>query len=263
MKQEQYISYENIIFELEQIKQGDIVYIVSDILKLSVVCRENGERMDLNRFIDSIQQKVGPEGTVLIPTFNWDFCKGETYDIRKTVSRTGALGNAALKRTDFQRTRHPLYSFMVWGKAKEELANADGKDAFGEDSVFGYLYRNKAKALVIGLPTLSGLTFIHYIEQMVGVPYRYSKDFTAGYIDENGVETVKTYSMYVRDLDMDPKHINGFEPLGKILEEKGISVNYLINGIPFHVVNLVEMYPVVEADILQNDSRNMYVYNHI
>jgi len=263
MKQEQYISYENIIFELEQIKQGDIVYIVSDILKLSIACRENGERMDLNRFIDSIIKKVGPEGTVLIPTFNWDFCKGETYDIRKTVSRTGALGNAALKRTDFKRTRHPLYSFMVWGKDRELLVDMDAKDAFGKDSVFGYLHRNHAKALVIGLPTLSGLTFIHYVEQMVGVPYRYAKDFTAGYIDENGVESLKTYSMYVRDLDMDPRHINGFQPLAEILDEKGISVTYLINQVTFHVVDLVEMYPVVEADILLNDSRNMYVYNHI
>ena len=111
---EHYISYYKIIDELKEICRGDIVYVVSDILALSVKARENKERMDLNRFIDSIIDKVGKEGTILIPTFNWDFCKGETFDIRKTVSRTGALGNAALKRPDFKRSKHPLYSFMIW-----------------------------------------------------------------------------------------------------------------------------------------------------
>lgn len=259
----QYVSFEKIISKLENINQGDILYIVSDILRLSIVCRENSERFNLDRFLDSIINKVGPEGTVLIPTFNWDFCKGETFDIRKTVSRTGALGNAALKRADFKRSKHPLYSFMVWGKDRELLTEMDPKDAFGADSVFGYLHRNKAKALVIGLPTLSGLTFIHYVEQMVGVPYRYSKDFTAGYIDSNGSESQKTYSMYVRDLDMDPRHIEGFKPLGDILEDKGISKNYCINEVEFHIVDLEKMYAVVEDDIVNNDSKNMYHYNHL
>lgn len=260
---DKYISYENIIGCFDEIARGDIVYVVSDVLALSVKARENKERMDLNRLIDSILNKVGPEGTVLIPTFNWDFCKGETFDIRKTVSRTGALGNAALKRADFKRSKHPLYSFMIWGKDRELLTEMDPKDAFGADSVFGYLHRNKAKALVIGLPTLSGLTFIHYVEQMVGVPYRYSKDFTAGYVDANGSESQKTYSMYVRDLDMDPRHIDGFRPLGDILEYKGISINYCINEVEFHIVDLERMYAVVEDDIVNNDSKNMYYYNHL
>lgn len=258
-----YISYENIMEHIEGIQKGDIVYVVSDILDLSVKAREHKERMDLNRFIDSILAKVGLEGTVLIPTFHWGFCKGEAFDIKRTASKTGALGNAAIKRADFKRTAHPIYSFMVWGKDQEQLVSLDAKESFGKESVFGYLHRNEAKALVIGLPTMSGLTFVHYIEQMVGVPYRYNKDFTAPYIDENGEKSIRTYSMYVRDLEMDPRHINGFLPLGEMLEEMGISVNYEVNGIPFHVVDLNAMYPVVEADIKENDSRNMYVYNHL
>ncbi len=259
----QYISYQNILDNLDEIRNGDIVYVVSDILALSVQARENGERMNLDHFIDSIIGKAGPEGTVLIPVFNWDFCKGVTFDIRKTVSRTGALGNAALKRADFKRSKHPLYSFMIWGKDRDMLTEMDPKDAFGADSVFGYLHRNKAKALVIGLPTLSGLTFIHYVEQMVGVPYRYSKDFTAGYIDEEGNESQKTYSMYVRDLDMDPRHIDGFRPLGDILEDRGVSVTYRMNDVEFHIVDLAEMYAVTKEDIVNNDSKNMYHYNHL
>lgn len=256
-----YIAYDEIINQITDVKPGDIIYIVSDILQLSIVSRENGVRFDINKFIDSILEKVGPEGTLLIPAFNWGFCKGETFDIRKTVSKTGALGNAALKRADFKRSRHPLYSFMVWGRDRELLTEMDPKDAFGPGTIFEYLHQNKAKALVIGLPTLAGLTFIHYVEQIVGVPYRYAKDFTAGYVDDNGVESVKTYSMFVRDLEMDPRHIDGFRPLGEILEQLNISKTYQFNDVEFHVVDLENMFVITKMDITLNDSRNMYVYN--
>lgn len=263
VKATEYVPYENILQQIEDVQQGDIIYIVSDILQLSLASREAGVRFDRNRFIDSILEKVGPEGTVLIPTFNWGFCKGETFDISKTVSKTGALGNAALKRADFKRSKHPIYSFMIWGKFQQELTEMDPADAFGPGTIFEFLHRNKAKALVIGLPTMSGLTFCHYVEQMVGVPYRYLKNFTAGYVDEQGEESQKTYSMYVRDLEMDPRHIDGFRPLGEILEKLNISKKYMFNEVPFHVVDLEHMYVVEELDITLNDSRNMYVYNKI
>lgn len=256
-----YIPYDQVIEKIEGINKGDIVYVVSDILALSVAARENGERFDIQKFIDTILEKVGETGTVLIPTFNWGFCKGETFDIRKTVSKTGALGNAAMKRADFKRSKHPIYSFMVWGKEQEYLVNMDYSEGFGPESIFGYMHEKKAKALVIGLPTLAGLTFIHYVEQCVGVPFRYSKAFTANYIDENGKEEIKTYHMYVRDLEKDPQYVDGFKPLGDILEKLNVSTTCFYNEVEFHVVDLESTYEVTKIEILHNDSRNLYVYN--
>ena len=39
----------------------------------------------------------------------------------------------------------------------------------------------------------------HYFEQLMNVKYRYHKNFSAGYIDENGRKKNKEYSMYVRN----------------------------------------------------------------
>lgn len=256
-----YISFEQVINQIEGIEKGDIVYVVSDILALSLAARENKEKFDIQKFIDTILEKVGEEGTVLIPTFNWGFCKGETFDKRKTVSKTGAIGNAAIKRADFKRTKHPIYSFMVWGKDMDYLADMDYQEGFGPESIFGYMHEKKAKALVIGLHTLAGLTFIHYVEQCVGVPFRYSKAFTAKYIDENGQEEEKTYCMYVRDLIKDPQYVDEFRPLGDILEKLNVSTTQYINGVEFHIVDLVTTFEITKIEILFNDSRNLYVYN--
>lgn len=255
------VAYDEILSKLDNVQAGDTLYVVSDILQLSLYCREQKVRFDRNRFLDSILEKVGSEGTVLIPTFNWGFCKGETFDINKTISKTGALGNAALKRTDFRRTKHPLYSCMIWGKNQDALTEMDPKDSFGPGTVFEYLQKQNAKVLIIGLPALQGTTYIHHVEQVVGVPYRYHKEFRAPYVDREGVSVEKTYRMYVRDLEKDPRHINGFAPLEAKMRAEGLIQTKQYCGVDFSVLRVSDLHKAVEEDILHNDSRNMYVYS--
>lgn len=255
------ILHDQIISKINGIENGDTVYVVSDILRLSIISKEFGIRFDMNRFIDSILDRVGSQGNVLIPVFNWGFCRGEGFDIRKTVSRTGALGNAVMKRDDFKRTKHPIYSFMVWGRDQQLLTDMDPVDSFGPGTIFEYMDQQDAKVLVIGLPALSGVTYIHHVEQMVGVPYRYNKEFRGTYVDREGNVSEKGYCMYVRDLDMDPKHINGFQPLEEKMKEQGLIQVQQMFGVDFSLLKVRDLDKAVREDILHNDSRNMYVYH--
>lgn len=258
---EKIILHDQIIPEVQGIEKGDTLYVVSDILQLSIVSKELGIRFDMNRFIDSILERVGSQGNVLIPVFNWGFCRGELFDIRRTVSRTGALGNAAIKRNDFIRSRHPIYSFMVWGHDQQVLTEMDPVDSFGPGTIFEYMNEQDAKVLAIGLPALSGVTYIHHVEQMVGVPYRYHKNFRGTYIDREGNASEKTYSMYVRDLEMDPRYINGFQLLEEKMKKEGLIQVQQFYGVDFSLLKVRELDKIVQEDILHNDSRNMYVYN--
>lgn len=256
----EYISYLKIIDNIARLKKGDVVYVVSDILNLVKVSKRHGEGFNRDLFINKLQKKIGVEGTLLIPTFNWDFCKGIPFDYEYTPSKTGALGNCALKRNDFLRTKHPIYSFAVWGKDAKMLVEKQFDNSFGIDSIFDYMCKVSAKALIIDLPTLAGLTFIHHIEQVVGVPYRYEKVFEAPYIRKDRKKVMKQCTMYVRDLDMNPQHIDLFQPMSRILEQLNISQCQSFNGIPFRTVILRELFPIIRADILYNDSRNLYKY---
>lgn len=253
-----YIPYQKIVSNLDRIQKGDTLYVVSDILELAKAARENGEKFDRDLFLTTLQEKVGEEGTLMIPTFNWDFCKGIPFDYYKTPCKTGALGVAALKRKDFVRTKHPMYSFAVWGKDQEYLFRQDEPNCFGENSLFDYMYKKDAKALVIGLDAMDGLTFMHHVEEMVSVPFRFQKTFEADYTDENGVTTRKQYTMYVRDLEMDAKeHTKGFSEL---LETLNVSETKMANGVPFRVMRLRDIYALEEMDIRYNECRNLYVY---
>ena len=124
------------------VEKGDIIDVSSDMANVLLYCRRIGARLVPDHLIDSLQELVGPEGTVMIRTFTWDFCHGEPFDIRTSPSRVGALGNAAMKRADFKRTRHPIYSWMVWGKRADELLQMDQPSAFGPGSVFDFFLLN-------------------------------------------------------------------------------------------------------------------------
>lgn len=255
-----YIKWNDIIENIERIEKGDVIYLVSDVTRLAFRALQEKDSYDGNVLLDKLIERIGPEGTLLVPTFNWDFCSGKGFDYYKTPSQTGALGNVALKRADFKRTKHPIYSFAVWGKGKEELCAMENKDAWGEGTPFSYMQDHCGKGLIIGLENTQGLTSKLHNEQVFGVPYRYIKDFSAPYTDENGETSERAYSMNVRDYDMDPQYVRPQTVFSRILRDLNILRTQEINGVPVSTVLLNELAQVEEVEIKCNKCRNMYTY---
>lgn len=253
----EYISYQKLPSILK-IEKGDVILLTSDITDLFLQCQENGEILDVNILLDNFQEAIGEEGTLLIPTYNWGFCQGKAFDYKKTPSKTGAMGNAALRRKDFTRTKHPIYSFAVWGKDAVKLAEMDNIESFGPDSPFAYLEQVDAKNVFIGASLRNSFTYIHYIEQKLKVPYRFSKVFRSHYIDQDKVDTVRDYSMYVRDLDLDV--VCAPNPFVDILYANQVVQHGLINGVPYEVIRFSEVTPYIQNDILYNRSKNLCKY---
>lgn len=253
--------YLDFLKELSWIGKGDFLYVVSDMLELAKVTREQGAHFKADDLIDALQELVGEEGTIVFPTFNWDFCKGVAFDYYKTPSRTGALTKAALKRKDFRRTAHPIYSFAVWGKESDRLMENASVDCFGPGTIFEYMYEVDAKGISIGIPILEGLTYVHHVEQMVGVPYRYHKEFTAQYTDADGVCSERTYRMYVRDLVKDPQYRDFFRPLEEKMMEQGTIIRRDYEGVPFVYCKIRDVDAAAREDIIENDSRCLYYYH--
>lgn len=240
------------------IKEGDSVWVASDMKTLIYTCMENGDDTDLNVLIDSILDILTPEGTLLIPVFNWDFCKGKPFDIRKTPCRTGSLGKIAMKRKDFIRTKHPIYSFAVWGKDAEMLAKMDNLSSFGGNSPFSYCREVNAKNVFIDVPPQHSFTFVHYVEQIKGVDYRYLKNFTADYTDENGVTSKRSYSMNVRCLDKDI--FLTIYPFEKQFRAINAAWHYDINGIHMETIEMGRVFDIIADDILNHHSSRICTF---
>lgn len=76
----------------------------------------------------------------------------------------------------------------------------NAKTCFGLDSVYGMLFSQGGKIILFGNEK-KGFTFAHFIEESIGVSYRFFKDFNGYIIDENGLKTSKNIKYYVRYLD--------------------------------------------------------------
>ena len=239
------------------VEKGDIIDVSSDMANVLLYCRRIGVRLVPDHLIDSLQELVGPEGTVMIRTFTWDFCHGEPFDIRTSPSRVGALGNAAMKRADFKRTGHPIYSWMVWGKRAGEILQMDQSNAFGPGSVFDFLDINHAKQLTLGNTSSDSTTQMHHVEAACKVPYRFDKPFTGEYTDYSGNTCLKTYSMHVRPLNLKVTNTEvDRDERGKELEKRGImKVKHLDEMTLVSTILLHELTEFLTEDMYQNEGK--------
>ncbi|MCC8154758.1 MAG: AAC(3) family N-acetyltransferase [Tannerellaceae bacterium] len=241
------------------IEKGSIVEVASDLLSVGFMFRQVGETFNPNKLIDVLCEAVGEDGTILIRAFNWDFCHDVPFNIMTTPSKVGSLGNTASKRKDFKRTQHPLYSWWVWGKEQSVLTGMDYKDSFEDDSIFGYFEKKKAVLLTVGNTQGPRLTLIHRAEQLAGESHRFIKNFTGAYIDTNGNETVRTYSMFVRDLKY-KMIFKEYEVLEPKLQQRGLLKTGEVNGVYVKKILLPEAVEMVREDILSGESKEYLYY---
>lgn len=201
------------------INKGDTIQFSIDLTRLVLLAfREYGyqgvEGRDefLFEFTKCLKSIVGSSGTILIPSFTWRFNEGVLYKRKESPSEVGAYSNWLLKKEcGFVRTRHPIHSFLVWGKGQDFFCNLDNVDSWGMDSPFACLANSDAKLVVFDMKTIYALTIFHYVEEQLRVPYKYTKFFKGQYVDYDGTRSERIISMYVRDLDIVPEWYFVFE----------------------------------------------------
>lgn len=190
--------------------------------------------------IRALEAALGHRGTLIMPTFNFDFNKGVPWDVRSTPSKMGILTELVRKDPRAKRVFHPFYSFAILGEHAEVLGSLRYKSAYERDSVFGKLRDLDGKIMVIGLSYNDSMTFFHHIEQMEGVDYRFLKKFTGEVTDENGNIYTDTFEMLVRDIDKGVKTM--VDPMGALLEQAGVIKSAKIGEADVKLMKANEVY---------------------
>ena len=221
-------------FQSLGLKEGDTVQAHSSYKSFGGV--EGGPQT----VIDSLLEMIGESGTLIMPGFNFAFCKGIAWDYQNTPSHMGIITELVRQNPESRRVAHPIYSFSILGKHKEELGNLKNRSAYATDSVFGQLRRLNAKIMVIGLDYTNSMTYFHHIEEVEGVDYRYMKEFTGEIIDQDGNSSEETYSMLVRDIEMGV--ITEVNPMGALMEEAGVIQKAKIGEADVAMMNAEDVY---------------------
>ena len=124
--------------------------------------------------IEALLEVLLPDGTLIMPTFNWnDFGEKKLYSKSGTKPQTGILCEMLMRWAGVCRIHHPIHGFSLIGRLAKELSEkVNNKSSFESSSLFGELHRRNAKLMLLGVNYGKGLTFFHYVEEAVGVPYR-------------------------------------------------------------------------------------------
>jgi len=209
--------------------------------------------------ISALEAALGTdgEGTLIMPTFNFDFNKGEPWDVRTTPSKMGVLTELVRKDPRAKRVFHPFYSFAILGKHAEMLGSLRYKSAYERNSVFGKLRDLDGKIMVIGLSYNNSMTFFHHIEQMEGVDYRFLKQFTGEVTDENGVTYMDSFEMLVRDIDKGVMTM--VDPMGALMEEAGVIKSRKIGDADVKLMKANEVYEFTALEMKRDPYLLYYI----
>ena len=126
--------------------------------------------------IAALLSVVGPDGTVVLPTF----CRGEDsfeiWDIEKSPSYVGRITEVFRLRPDSLRSDHPTHSVAAIGPLAEEITAGHtsacscpgpwGPAAFGQGSPWQRLYEHNALYIFLGVD-FSVNTIGHYVQHQL------------------------------------------------------------------------------------------------
>ncbi len=232
--------------------EGSIVYISSDVasfgipkeLRKEVLAR--GFEVLLNGYIDTFKSIVADSGILIMPTFTYSFCKSEIYNVQETPSTVGVLTEYFRKRNDVCRNRHPIFSVAAFGKQAKSYTSLSSFDCFGEESIFGKLYKDNAFYITFGIHMQQGLTAFYYSEQKKGVPYRCFKDFDGIIVDRNEKINVKS-RYYVRKYDIE------YEDYWYDIEKKALLTHmaseFIYNGAPVIITRAAVLDKLIQREL--------------
>ncbi len=199
--------------------------------------------------VDALLEVLGPFGTLMMPTFNFGFCRGEGFDARTTPSEMGIL--TELARTDSYATRvlHPVHSFAVLGGGHAwECRDIRNVSSYGPDSIFSRFLEWNGKILVIGVDWTNSVTLLHHVEEMEGCDYRFLKAFKGPYTDLDGITRDRWFCLLVYDYDKYPDIHTETEPFGEYAEQLGVVTVKQIGGATCRLMGARDIYRLAASE---------------
>jgi aminoglycoside 3-N-acetyltransferase len=195
------------------IQPGDTVSLQVSLGRLGLPADVERNYAALSHFvIDAFMEMLGPSGTLVVPTYTYSIGRGQVYEVETTPSAIGEFPEVFRKRPGVIRSRDPMMSSAATGPKSVTVLRSISKSCYGEGSTFHHLRNVNAKICTLGV-SLYFATFRHHIEEIAGVPFRFSKSFT-GTVREQGVDAEETWSYFAAPM------IHNCQPNGLPLERR-------------------------------------------
>lgn len=157
--------------------EGDVVLVHSDLLRLGIPEQAKNREAILNFYLNAFQSILGKKGTIAVPAYFYEYARhGIPFDTEySTVSKSlGAFSAHICTLQGKVRSGNPLQSIAAIGPHAEYISGGNSLSGYGINSPWHRLHSLNAKMVFIGIG-METMTYVHHIEQEVGVPHLYFK----------------------------------------------------------------------------------------
>lgn len=191
-----------ILGELD-IKKNDKIHLSLDLMKIFMnlkIKKTSYEKFSLF-ILKLIKNKIGKNGLIAIPVFNFSCINSGKFDRTKSLGETGSFGNFLLKKNYKKRSYNPINSFLIFGKNNQEFINHKHVNCHGQNSLWKKFLKKNFKLITIGHHYVRSFTIIHYLEKLSNVNYRFDKPISINYTNFKKKEK-KTFEFFARKLNI-------------------------------------------------------------
>ncbi len=201
------------------VKRGQAVMLHSTVYSLGVI---EGGLQGLER---AIMHVLGPEGTLIVPTFTYSFRRREVFDVANSTSalNIGVFAEHVRLHPQSIRSTDPMFSMASVGARATELMRRVGPMCFGPGSVYARLFDRDVTFVGLGVGYSQGLSGFIHLEKLADVPYREALVFKGKCLSLSGRSYDDTAHHFARREDYWPGATINRAAMGALLEHRGIS----------------------------------------
>ena len=205
------------------VDKGRVVYVVASLPYLREFEKPGASVLDAH--YNALRSLLGKEGTIVVFTQSTQLCNTDVpYELDNTPSISGVFSEYIRKKKGAYRSCHPFCSFAAIGKRAKEIVLDTTRHAYGPETPMARMIDLNTLTVSIGLSPRWGANTIHHVEMVMGVPYRYTKEFVHPVV-RNGKITKELFYLYVWYRQCDLRR----DRLVKIFEKFG--ARYRINSV--------------------------------
>lgn len=223
------------------VQEGDTLLIHSNLMMLGSIEGAHQREEILAFYLQAFQNVLGSSGTVAVPAFFYEYARfGEPFDTKHSpVSKSlGAFSSYVTALPKTVRSCNPLQSIAALGSKAELIAGGDSLSGYGVNSPWHRLRQQKAKILFIGIG-VETMTYVHYIEQAVGVPHMYWKLYATPVL-RDGIPLAGHPVSAVRYLNYEIEYC--LKPFEELLLKQGIANSLSVGKGQILVVDAEQAY---------------------
>jgi aminoglycoside 3-N-acetyltransferase len=181
---------------------GKVVYVTGNLGRLGLIKNKSKSEIVVTHF-RALMQLLGEKGTLVVPTHSFSICNTDIpFCMSSTPSESGGFTEYVRTRQDSVRQYHAFSSSTAIGHLAQQICGDCSSHAYGYHTPFQKMIDMDAIFVSVGMPAASSVSLVHQAEFVMGVPYRYTKEFEHP-VDDNGSISRDIFYLFVTYKDVD------------------------------------------------------------